>query len=438
MLVLALVNPGAPARTFLEALVLLSRYERTGVMEVAAGRVTTRVYILEGTPVFASEGAHGDAIGRVLLEGGLLNETQYVEVLKHLVDGVEGHLAEVACNLGYLTLEQVDAALTQQVQRKTLHCMQWEVTQQQFTESRGLLDDVPHFPIDVEPLVIEGARRYLSPAATQDILERVSDQYPKLIGTAAEVCDGLGLKTTERKFLELIDGMLSKEAVLLRSPLDQLHAQQLLAALSLLEEIEWTAEVTRPEPAAAPAPNRTPTPSAAKVVPPRAPAERVLPLRLRRLRPAVLRRPSLPPPPPSAKTAPRADDGKARLLAEVCFRRGRNALRNNLAGKAVADLKRATELDPEAAEYALAHAWAEHQLTKDAAEIVSQRAKLERQVARALLEDRELALAHNVQGHLFLAAGDETRALRAFKRAFHLDSSDVDAERHLRVLARRS
>jgi tetratricopeptide (TPR) repeat protein len=426
------VNPGAAARTFLEALVLLSRYERTGVMEVVADRVTTRVYILEGTPVFASEGAHSDAIGRVLLEEGLLDEAQYVDVLKHLVNGADGQLAEVACNLGYLTWDQVDAALSEQVRRKTLHCMQWEVTQQQFTESRGVLDDVPHFPVDVEPLVIEGARRYLSPAATQNILERVSDEYPLLIGSAAEVGDALQLKNAERKFLELLDGALSKDAVLLRSPLDQLHAQQLLAALSLLDEIEW-----HPEPQAAPAGDAAsprPTGAAPRAAPP-AQGDRALPLRLRRLRQAILRRPSLPP--PSVKAAPPPNDGKARLLAEVCFRRGRNALRNTMAGKALADLKRATELDPEAAEYALAHAWAEYQLAKDSKERGTQRVELERLIARALMENRELALAHNVQGHLFLAAGDEERAIRAFKRAFHFDSSDVDAERHLRVLTRR-
>jgi tetratricopeptide (TPR) repeat protein len=128
---------------------------------------------------------------------------------------------------------------------------------------------------------------------------------------------------------------------------------------------------------------------------------------------------------------------KARLIAELAFRRGKSAFRSGILGKALTDLKRAAELDPEAVEYQLYATWVEHQTSKGWKTLAALRQKLAERVQAALAEDRNLAFAHHVQAHLYLLREEQDKALRAFRIAYKLDASDVDAERHIRLLVSR-
>ncbi|MCA9595179.1 MAG: hypothetical protein KC776_17800 [Myxococcales bacterium] len=381
----------------------------------------TRIYLLSGVPVFASEGVLGDAIGRLLLEQGLLDDAKYTEVLHYMIEHEVGQFAEVAARLGYLSQTDVDQVLREQVRRKILHCMDWAEPRSEMVESQGALDDVPHYPVDPEGILVETARKLWGPPETERILSGLGSRYPALRGEVDDVARSAELKAGERRLVELLDGSRTLDGVITVCPLDQLHALQIVAALAALDEIAWTTTPVHRVAA------ETVVVVGAKPAPRRSRSRPRLP---------IVRRPSLAPPPaaPTKLTAsgPAPNPGKARLIAELAFRRGKSAFRSGLLGKAGTDIHRAAELDPGVVEYQLYSAWLEHLAAKGAASD-----KLQGLVKAALAQDKGLAFAHYVQAHLYLLEDDEERALRAFRIAHRLDPSDIDSERHVRVLSRR-
>ena len=226
-----------PSHPFAASLARVCRGRKTGVLTVTFGEVQTRIYLLSGVPVFASEGVLGDAIGRLLLEQGLLDDAKYTEVLHYMIEHEVGQFAEVAARLGYLSQTDVDQVLREQVRRKILHCMDWAEPRSEMVESQGALDDVPHYPVDPEGILVETARKLWGPPETERILSGLGSRYPALRGEVDDVARSAELKAGERRLVELLDGSRTLDGVITVCPLDQLHALQIVAALAALDEI---------------------------------------------------------------------------------------------------------------------------------------------------------------------------------------------------------
>ena len=132
------------------------------------------------------------------------------------------------------------------------------------------------------------------------------------------------------------------------------------------------------------------------------------------------------------------DSRRARIEAEQAFQKGLADLRANHLARAAKELSEASRLFPEAAEYKLYAAWAAFRATDDAEALQRKRPALRTIATSALRQDRGLAVGHYILGHLALLDDDEPSAERFFKNALKLDPTNVDAERHVRLLARRS
>ncbi len=423
--------------SFLGQLLAANRYASTGVITVRAENLTTFAYVLKGTPVFAEEGTLGETLGRVMLRQGVLDQQQYAKIIDRMTDSVFGseqlRFGEVAVALGYLTLEQVNDALAEQVRQKFLHCMQWERAECGFSPNAEALDEVARYPCQIEPLVLEGFRRYYELPRLEPLWKPASAFYPALADAAEVMAARFAMTPEERVVVEAADGSRSV-AELTASGLD---AVRTIAALivtqgatlhsSAAEARETAASRARVRvPAAAPAP---------RAPPPRpAPPPPVVKLTIKEPppeeepEPAHRARPSVP---------PSADVKRARLRAEQGFQAGKRNLRSGLLGKAVEDLDKAAALHPEAVEYQLYAAWARFRLDQEAGAVEQHRDELARLALQAVREDRNMAFAHYVHAQLLLMDGDDKGAYKSFRVAHKLDPDDVDALRHVRILARR-
>ena len=426
-------------------LLTLSKYRRTGVLEVRAEPVTTFVYLLSGVPVFAEEGTLGEALGRVLLQQKLLSQEQYAAVIQRMTDTPIGseqmRFGEVAVLLGYLTHEQVNDALAEQVRQRVLRCFQWPSPKFRFQNVPEALDEVAHYPIAVEPLVLEGIRRFYDFGRTQKILGPVEHCYPTLDGTSEEVGRRFEMKANEAQFLGDINGRRTVAQLLASCALDPLHGAQVLAAVVTAdgvifdEERQVNSVQMRALNVSSVTVKRTgETPKTPAAEAPSPPVVRGPPRIPRRDRPRVTRpaaesaRPSAPPP---------ANVKKQRLLAEAAFQRGKSALADGALGKALKELKRAHSLHAEAVEYELYATWVEFLTSKDSDWQGALRQSLEGLVMRAVRENSQMAFAHYVKAHLSLRDGNEEAALKGFRVVLRLDPDHRDAERHYRVLAQR-
>ncbi|MBX3247752.1 MAG: hypothetical protein KF901_11285, partial [Myxococcales bacterium] len=122
---------------------------------------------------------------------------------------------------------------------------------------------------------------------------------------------------------------------------------------------------------------------------------------------------------------------KRRLVAEQSFRAGRTHLeggRFEVAAKAF-ERARGLEDDPEIELHHLFARWRAGEAALGET--------LDRKAKEHLRRDPQSAFVPYVIAHRMLDAGDEERALKAFRRAAQLDPTLRDAERHARLLAMR-
>ncbi|MBW2522848.1 MAG: tetratricopeptide repeat protein [Deltaproteobacteria bacterium] len=452
-------EPSDAGSSFLDVLVELHETKQTGVLEVRADDVLTIVYLRDGIPVSVEGGVLGQTIGRVMRDQQMLTEEQFRQVIDRMTEALfdDEHVrfGEVAVAMGFLTLDQIHAALTEQVRQRVMHCMQWEDARCRFKPSRDALRGITPFPCSVEPLILDGVKKYFEPDRVDAMLRFIEDHHPRLRGRPDQIGRRFRLQTEEQHLLSSIDGRVTLRELFAESSLDLLHSRQLVVALLLSRCLDLRAE---PRP-------KTPLPKAPK------PEVRVGRVRQRIITAQVRRHQRAPASPdrsapreeqvapPAAEqpqeAVPAGDDRpswvvdeaiqstppprgvkRSRLRAERSFVDGRGNLRNGRYRKAAEQLALAHELHPEAIQYELYAAWAELCITEDPDEAQTCRDALQEIVTRALREDRRFAFAHYVRGQLAMARQEYELAASCFARAVKIDPGNGDAKRHY-VIARR-
>lgn len=407
----------------------LQRERATAVVEVEAGDVRTFVYFRGGRAIFAEEGTLGETLGRLLVEQGLLTAEQYSRVIErmtaHLIESEQLRFGEVVVELGLLTIDQVQAALADQVQRKIARCFAWESATLDVRHDAELLAGAAQFPCTIEPLVLEAVRRFFDARRIEATLAPALDAYVALAEDAAGVGERFKLSGPELRVVEALDGTRTLRDLLARGgPIDPAP----LAAALLTAGVVEVLRAPRPRSAVQPPPPVTRPAAPAARERPAAPSPKV-----------SAASPRTPAPLGGARRSSRPPDvQRARLEAEQAFQRGKAALAAHHVARAVTELRQATKLYPDAAEYQLHLAWAEFRALEDPDQIVRQRPVLKAIALSALQKDRGLAIAHFIAGQVALLDDDTVAAERFFKIAFKLDPSNRDAERHVRLLARRA
>lgn len=400
-----MVEPSGTA-PFVQELLAVRREGLTGVMEVQGEDVCTLVYFREGIPVFAEEGTLGETLGRVLMRQGRLSADQYHQVLERvtvaLMDSEEVRFGDVAVRLGYLTREQVDAALAEQVALKILHCIQWDATSCGFRTDPDALARVPHFPVAAEAVAWSGIRRYCSPERCRLAWGSQEHRYPELLAPTDEVRARFELSASAVGLLKLLDGTRKTGVIVLASPLDVVEASQLLALLTWGALVAYHEHPLESRSRAAEGPGEKP---------------RVTPEPFR----ASLA--------PGGARASRSDEPErlARIEAERLFNEGRDHLLSGRHQEAHQLLRRAALLYPKAREYLLYAEWADFKTLTGVGDLLLKRKKLRSLAVHALRQDRNLAFGHCVLGYLSMLDGNVQDATRAFRLAVRLDPSDPTA-----------
>jgi hypothetical protein len=460
----------------LKTLLELARATRTGVLDAVASGVRVRLFIEEGVVVNADSGGVGETLGRILVREKVITQEQYTAALEWTADlrsrGKHARIGEVFVELGMLTPEQLNAALSAQVRQKVVRALGWTATAFTFVECHGPLEIDGRYPTPLEPLVL-AALRLAEPDAVDKLFEQARDRWVALRGdpvpgggsTGLETIarlNALRLKPAEETFVRSLDG--TRTVAELLDTTDAVDPAVLLAALLLTDCLDLHGA-----PQGAPASSRAPAPrpSAPKLVPPRPTARTSGTLvSSQSSTPPRPKRSSVHPPPPEQKAevkkvasrlrsahaarralAPASSPAEApetppmpatpfgpmaRLLAEKAFQAGRRLVRANQLTAAATELARAASLYP-AAEYDLWAAWAEMRCAPEGeGELVE---KLRSAAERALDVDPELGFAWFALSWITRRNGDEVRADELLERARALDADAIDDARDIRIRA---
>ncbi|MCZ7619394.1 MAG: DUF4388 domain-containing protein [Myxococcota bacterium] len=227
-----------------ELLVGLHEQAHSGVLEIRADGVCTRIFVHRGAPVFAEGGALRETLGRLLLQRGALTEADYVRVIERmterLMESETTRMGEVLVELGLLRPAEVFAALSDQVREKIIGCFRWQRFQHAFEATEALAPELSVYPrLSLETLIRAGLRAHFGPDRLEPLLAPLAKRRPALAADRAELTVRFGLSSVEQRVLPLIDGQRTLAEIRRSAALDDVHGAQVLAALILVKGIVW-------------------------------------------------------------------------------------------------------------------------------------------------------------------------------------------------------
>lgn len=439
---------------FISALVALCREQKKGVMDVRAEGVHAFLYISGGSPVYAEEDAVGETLGRMLVRKRMLTETQCdlvaTQLKKSRVGNQQMRFGQVAVDLGFLTLDALEDALASQVKDKVVRCMQWEHPDWKFHASPGRLQGVGHYPVPLGLALLEAARSF-EPARCEGILRLTEPFYPALNAVTTDIVARFGLTEPELQFLSIIDGKRTTLELLSGHAHDDVDKTSILTALVLYGDVALRPPLSlsgqgsrsmRPQesegtrerldvPRTSLKPPRPSLRPVSSVRPPH-PQERNRAQHMLERVAKDREQPSLPEPLSSS------GDGDQRLVAEQHFKNGKSMLRANLLHRALPEFRRAQELFPHSTEYRVYREWCEFRQLRDDDALAERARALKETALVAVRQNPGLAFGHYVLGHVALLTDDDAEANRRFRRALAIDPDTLDAEKHVRILAKKS
>ena len=137
---------------------------RTGILEVRADGVGTRLYFEAGKLVFAEDDAPGETFGRLLVRQGVITNDQFVRVIDAMTLAAKGdnplRFGEVAVGQGVLTISQVERGLADQVRGIIGRALQRDESQWTFVAFPSAPKPPRIFPIDLDQLISAAMLRF--------------------------------------------------------------------------------------------------------------------------------------------------------------------------------------------------------------------------------------------------------------------------------------
>lgn len=169
----------------------------TGLLQVAGGGVQTTIGMLAGTPIWASGGHRGDALGTFAVRSGLITEEQSDQAILALAEmereGIAARLGDALLELGMLTESQLHRALRAQIREKILSCFQWDEIEVELDSSPEGVKELNRTPWPVPALIAEGIVRYYDDTRIGVILDSALGHRIALFDTKETVATLLNL-----------------------------------------------------------------------------------------------------------------------------------------------------------------------------------------------------------------------------------------------------
>ena len=483
---------GSGSGTVIEPLLALEREDLTGALEFRAHGVVTVVFVRAGEVGYASGGTIGETLGRMLVRTGRLDEDHGISVVHHMIDQLvereEARFGEILVDHGFLTANELEIALAQQVREKLIGCILRGRGDWVFHADDPRLEAVGSYVVGVRPTLMEAARRF-SERRIEDILALATPRYPEIVAPSSVVAaefelspeevallrdlDGTGSisflrsKTAAHELLPFLTALVLGGGITMRvtptasrrpsesRPIPPAFRTQRRAKVGLpehggqasqAEHDDSTVALDAPAPGM-PMPRFPESASTIAVVKPalerrslRESFDQILPDAAERAKAAfALLKVKLDGRKPKSgrRRWPDAkNDRERRLMAASAFHKGRIYLRNEEAERALPGLHRALELRPQEPEYELYVKWAQ-MLVNDAFKDDARRNEVEHLAIKTVKADHLCELGWSVLGHIAHHDRREEAALRFFQRAVKLDPKLIDAARLVGLLANR-
>lgn len=231
---------------------LVSGAKRTGELAVSRSAGSGRVLFRAGEVYFAESSLAREPLGQKLVRARAVTEGQLMKALDEAAAG-GGRVGEILVASGVVDVEQLQAAVREQIEDSVFDLLRWELGEFEWTPGTEVDVEVP-IAVSVENLIMEASRRL-------DELEVIKRKIPstesvlRMVATPPEGAVEINITPEEWRILVLVDGSRSVGEIAAAVSLDELGALRVLYGLVAAGLIELAGDrepVARELPPAAP------------------------------------------------------------------------------------------------------------------------------------------------------------------------------------------
>jgi hypothetical protein len=215
-----------------QMLATVHRYGVPGVMEFSLEDDTKRVFFYKGDVIFATSSNRGESLGEYLLSKGRITKAQYEVSLQAMTQSPGLRHGAVLVQLGFLSAEELGAAVRDQVQQILWSLFNSTEGQVAFRVGRFRDEEVYKINIPTPRAILSGCKRITdSKIVTTRLGGRKTlygrQEWPAHLG-------GFQLETNEHVLLDLVDRRRTLFELCEQGPMSAgINARVLLALFEL-------------------------------------------------------------------------------------------------------------------------------------------------------------------------------------------------------------
>ena len=453
----------------------------TGLLHLENNNLKKVVYIHNGYPIFARSNLVREFLGQILVRTGLLSNESLAKSLEASKQRNQRH-GMALIEMGLLKPHQLNDALRTQVLDKLLDIFSWPEGKYRFVQAREFKQGITSIDLSPANLILQGLRNHANRDQVLKILEPHLEYYLQKEEKPLYRFQEIQLSVNEQRILASCQGNKTLSEVLNRHQLSRKEAEPLLAALlttgilvTRLEPEEPKegagcdeTELTRArresflkdyarmmgqdyftlldvsESDAREQVRKSYYTMVKKYHPDRFFEQNGLPDLKDKVN-ALFQRIS------DAHETLSDTEAKARYLndpqgggksstsslekilqAETAFQKGIVLLKVKKYDQAQKAFAQALEISPNEAEYLMYESWSAYKFNPKATDVIINARK---NLLRAIELNPQLSLAHLFLGYVCKDEGDETKALRLFKKAIKCNPNCTEALREIRLMS---
>lgn len=285
---------------------------RSGILHLAYGKISKRIYFRKGSMIFANSDVESDRLGEFLIRQGVIDREAFEKTTETMKE--TGHrFGRTVVELGHCTAEEMEQKVVDQIQAIIYSLFDWSEGDYRFEQHENPVDEDIVLNLSTADIILEGARRLENIDTVRNALGDSSgvleqNEDPLLLYQKMTT-----LSQSEYFILSRVDGTSTMDDIFAVSPLGEDETLRCIYGLVSAGVLVIKGGARPAASSDEPAPTRTP--------PPEPPPRPAVPTRPPKPDPpkvtAATPPPQTAPSPPASKPAPSPPPATAEVPAEL-------------------------------------------------------------------------------------------------------------------------
>ena len=214
----------------------------TGILRLKSDSYEVTIYFVNGYPVFASSNNVEMTLGRILLDQNKISEKNYQKAIKKLSAAKareeDARLGDILIKAGFLTPNDVNKALTEQLIRNIMRCFSWDQGEYAIEINSDFINDIIILKTTPESIILRGIKKHYHIDRLESMIAPLLSKFFTFKETFIDKKDDYRFAKSEHLLLSLIDGTNDLSDLMARSNLSAEEVLQTMFALSLTDVLD--------------------------------------------------------------------------------------------------------------------------------------------------------------------------------------------------------